>query len=93
MQVQVLRERACWHPTYSPLPLRRALVQTLAVGPCSHSQLEDELPYELAHSPLLDQVLAQAADYRPPTAASTGQYSLKRECWREFDPFYLHYTT
>jgi hypothetical protein len=39
------------------------------------------------------QVLAQAADYRPPTAASTGQYSLKRECWREFDPFYLHYTT
>lgn len=38
------------------------------------------------------QALAEVADYRPPTAASTGEYSLRSECWREFDPFYLHYT-
>ena len=32
------------------------------------------------------------ADYQPPTAASTGRYSLRRDSWREFDPFYPHYT-
>lgn len=38
------------------------------------------------------QVLGQVADYQPPTAAATGRYSLKRECWDEFSPFYPHYT-
>lgn len=34
LQVQVLRDRCIWHPTYSALPLRRALLHTLAVGEC-----------------------------------------------------------
>lgn len=58
----------------------------------SHSELAEELPYELAHSPACDAVLAQVADYAPPTAAATGRYSLKRACWAEFDPFWPHLT-
>lgn len=42
--------------------------------------------------PLALQVLAQVANYRPPTAATTGRYTLKRDCWREFDPFFPHFT-
>ena len=38
------------------------------------------------------QVLGEVADYMPPTAAATGRYSLKKACWREFDPYYPHYT-
>ncbi|PSC67217.1 ubiquitin-ligase [Micractinium conductrix] len=81
-----------WHPTYSPLQLRRALVHILAAGARSHSEMADELPYELAHSAEFDQALEQVADYRPPTAAATGRYTLKRGLWAEFDPFFLHYT-
>lgn len=47
------------------------------------------------HLPPLEtpaQVLAAVADYQPPTAASTGRYSLARDSWREFDPFYPHYS-
>lgn len=50
-------------------------------------------PYCAApYTPKPLQVLAELAEYRPPTAATTGQYSLKAERWREFDPFYPHYT-
>lgn len=45
----------------------------------------------LSRRPFL-QVLGEAADYVPPTAAATGRYSLKRACWKEFDPYYPHYT-
>ena len=38
------------------------------------------------------QALEQVADYRPPTTAATGRYTLKRGLWAEFDPFFLHYT-
>jgi hypothetical protein len=38
------------------------------------------------------QVLGGLADYLPPTAAAKGQYVLRQEAWREFDPFYPHYT-
>lgn len=178
LQVQVLRDRCIWHPTYSALPLRRALLHTLAVGECcaalrchwlersvvcepaeggvcSHAQFwgrtilthpppflqQQRAPAATARwarscptsSPTalsltrygtgalpgagccrrysgqckspsacdaassvsycdVLQVLADLAEYRPPTAATTGQYSLKPERWREFDPFYPHYT-
>jgi len=32
LQVILLRERSVWHPTYSPLLLRRAIVHILAAG-------------------------------------------------------------
>lgn len=32
LQVILLRERSVWHPTYSPLQLRRAVVHILAAG-------------------------------------------------------------
>lgn len=46
------------------------------------------LPSPYSNAP---QVLTAVADYQPPTAATTGRYSLKRDRWREFDPFYPHY--
>ena len=39
LQVMVLRERSIWHPTYSPLRLRRAVVHVLAAGAQSAAQL------------------------------------------------------
>lgn len=38
------------------------------------------------------QVLGELAAYAPPTASTRGQYVLRAEAWREFDPFYPHYT-
>ena len=38
------------------------------------------------------QVLSEVAVYKPPDASSNGSFSLRKECWDQFDPWYLHYT-
>ena len=41
---------------------------------------------------IVTQVLSEVAVYKPPDASSNGTYSLRPECWDQFDPWYLHYT-
>jgi hypothetical protein len=35
----------------------------------------------------------KVADYKAPYGLSShGSYSLRPECWKEFDPYHLHFT-
>ncbi|ELR21354.1 zinc finger in N-recognin protein [Acanthamoeba castellanii str. Neff] len=83
----------------------RTVVHALACGPKTHSQVvkavgERMLKHRHGYFPhvriqtLLEQVMAQTADFTPPSGPShpTGTFALKPACLALFDPYYLHYT-
>lgn len=55
---------------------------------CRFSQLIDMLPQRLSQEQL-NEVLGEVATFRAPSIEQTGTYLLKRECWSEFDPFFV----
>lgn len=36
------------------------------------------------------QALAEIADFKPPSLTASGCYTLRRERWDMFDPFFVH---
>ncbi|KAK3259406.1 hypothetical protein CYMTET_31597 [Cymbomonas tetramitiformis] len=72
--------------------LRRELLNWLCVGDQTHTQLTSSVCPLLTHSPHLDEQLNAVATYTQPKLQGRGRYTLRPECWREFDPFFPHFT-
>lgn len=72
--------------------VRREVLQALALGPCSHSELLkrcSEVDHDLQ---MVHQALEEVAVYRPPIGTTDqGFYSLKKELHSELNPFYYRY--
>eukprot|EP00923_Selenidium_pygospionis_P044247 GHVN01076466.1.p1 GENE.GHVN01076466.1~~GHVN01076466.1.p1 ORF type:complete len:1450 (+),score=337.48 GHVN01076466.1:220-4569(+) len=74
------------------------LTHQLLRGPCTHSQLTAET--EKANVHLVDEILDEIADYRPAgpstyqsssAGMNPGLFTVKDECWANYDPTYPYY--
>jgi hypothetical protein len=78
--VSLLRERATLG-----LPPRQRLAlllpQWLATRDFTYSQLCELLPQDLQHSPLVGEVLAEVAVFKPASLVAAGRYSISRASW------------
>ena len=73
--------------------LRREIIHRLCVkAKQTHSQIVRALSLKLSSHPLLEQVLEEVSIYHAPKLQEHGQYSLKDEYWKDFDPFFHHYS-
>jgi hypothetical protein len=82
--------------------LRRALIHWLAVADMTYSQLEDKISNslysksasasEIGDSKLFQSTLMTVSTFRAPVGIAAGKYTLKDECWREIDLYFLHWT-
>lgn len=88
--------------------LRRKLVHQLCSRDRTHSQLFKMCSFRIRYvlgkisdtpqSPfrtpgqIVDRVIASIAQYLEPKSMAQGRYRLKDDIWKEFDPFFPHYT-
>lgn len=90
--VVLARERAHVGAREEAARLRRALVQWLCTGPQTHTKLVGNLSASLANHPDMQETLHAVAAYHQPNLQEQGCYSLRAECWREFDPYFPHFS-
>ena len=98
---QLVNDRTCIgedkHET-----LRRSIIHWLAVQDMTYSQLEDKISNslysksasasEIGDSKVFESTLKRVAKFRAPVGNNVGKYTLKDECWREIDIYFLHWT-
>ena len=71
---------------------RRHVIQYLALGKLTYSELCKKLPERCFESLSIGQLLNDVADFREPSNTSTGFYTLKEEMYDEVDPYWRFYT-
>jgi hypothetical protein len=75
--------------------LKHEIIHQLAVADQGHHQLCDTVaPERLVQqcdATFFDEVLSEVAVYVDPDLKQRGRYRLKKECWQQFDPLFLHY--
>jgi predicted transcriptional regulator len=71
--------------------LTRQLLITPGPGDTSHSELTKNVNKRYAKHPHFETILKEVSVYNVPHGMEQGTYTLKPECWKEFDRFYVHY--
>ena len=73
--------------------VRRQLIHRLAlVESSTHSELSSALPRRLVEHASFPETLKGVAEYLEPSGMRQGRYTLRREGWRGFDPFFSLYS-
>lgn len=73
--------------------LKKEVVQWLCVEPLSHSDLLKMLPKDTVYDSVIESLISEVADFkRPGTNQVGGKYEVKPEQYKEFNPFFYHYT-
>lgn len=73
--------------------VRREIIHSLILGPCTFTELSKRVAERVAAYVGFDRVLSTVANFRPPeTPTDTGLYELKDEMYDEVNPFFYHYT-
>lgn len=74
--------------------LRRELIHhLLCLGPCKYSDLMRRVSEKFSDDPKLDRVLEEVANFKQPMGnADQGTYTLKKEFYREVDPYFSRFT-
>ena len=73
--------------------VRREIVHSLILGPCTFTELSKRVAERVAAYVGFDRILSTVANFRPPeTPTDTGLYELKDEMYDEVNPFFYHYT-
>ena len=68
------------------------IIQTLFLGPCSHSKLDKHLPSRLTENPGFESVLKRVSDFKYPLRLEDqGTYTLKSSFIEKIQPYYHHY--
>uniref|UniRef100_A0AAR2J1E2 E3 ubiquitin-protein ligase n=1 Tax=Pygocentrus nattereri TaxID=42514 RepID=A0AAR2J1E2_PYGNA len=70
----------------------REVIHLLCIEPMAHSSLVKGLPENESHETGLESVIAKVATFKKPGVSGHGLYELKKECLKEFNPFFYHYT-
>eukprot|EP01103_Thecamoeba_quadrilineata_P010115 TRINITY_DN209_c0_g1_i1.p1 TRINITY_DN209_c0_g1~~TRINITY_DN209_c0_g1_i1.p1 ORF type:complete len:1920 (-),score=413.24 TRINITY_DN209_c0_g1_i1:1070-6829(-) len=71
--------------------IRRELIHRLAAGDHSHSELTKNISKRLVKNERFEKVLNDVSVYNTPQGMEQGNYTLKPECWAEFDRYFGHY--
>ena len=88
--IMILCERGLVAPATDEEDVRLHLIQRLASGACTHSNLLRALPPRIAEHPLKDKVLKDVSIFRPPTATRSGDFDLKPALLSQVNPFSCH---
>uniref|UniRef100_A0A1W7R9B1 E3 ubiquitin-protein ligase n=1 Tax=Hadrurus spadix TaxID=141984 RepID=A0A1W7R9B1_9SCOR len=72
--------------------IKKEIIQLLCVESMPHSQLFKLLPKDPNHETGMEEVINEVAAFRKPQGSATGKYELKPEFYKDFNPFYYHYT-
>ncbi|KAF8627096.1 hypothetical protein AX15_004547 [Amanita polypyramis BW_CC] len=73
--------------------VRREIIHSLILGPCTFTELSKRVAERVAAYVGFDRILSTVANFRPPeTPTDTGMYELKDETYDEVNPFFYHYT-
>lgn len=71
---------------------RKHIIQALALGALSYSEIVRKLPERSHERGSLVPILEEVATFRPPTDTATGSYTLKPELFSEVDPYWRQYS-
>ncbi|RWS17388.1 E3 ubiquitin-protein ligase UBR2-like protein, partial [Dinothrombium tinctorium] len=72
--------------------LKKEIVQWLCVSPLTHSDLIKCLPKDTVNEAVIENILSEVAVFKKPVNQSGGKYELKDEYYKEFNPFFYHFT-
>ncbi len=74
--------------------IKKEIIQWLSMEPMTHSELVKYLPKETnSYDFSIENIIKEVATFRRPTpSSSTGKYELKPEYYKDFNPFFYHYT-
>ncbi|KAH7292156.1 hypothetical protein KP509_29G053500 [Ceratopteris richardii] len=67
---------------------RRELIKRLATSDATHSQLMKALPHSIRDDNQWQDVLHSVSTYYQPSGMRQGRFSLRQECWNEFDLYH-----
>ncbi|XP_056332671.1 E3 ubiquitin-protein ligase UBR1 [Danio aesculapii] len=70
----------------------REVIHLLCIEPMAHSTLIKSLPENENHETGLETVIAKVANFKKPGVSGHGLYNVKKECLKEFNPFFYHYS-
>ncbi|XP_046711512.1 E3 ubiquitin-protein ligase UBR1 isoform X2 [Silurus meridionalis] len=70
----------------------REVIHLLCIEPMAHSSMVKNLPENENQETGLETVISNVATFRKPGVSGHGLYELKKECLKEFNPFFYHYT-
>ena len=74
--------------------IKKEIIQWLSIEPMAHSELvkyllpKETIPYDCS----IEDIIKEVANFRRPTTPATGKYELKAEYYKEFNPFFYHYS-
>ena len=74
--------------------IKKEIIQWLSMEPMTHSELvkyllpKETIPYDCS----IEDIIKEVANFRRPTALTTGRYELKPEFYKDFNPFFYHYS-
>lgn len=71
---------------------RKHIIQALALGALSYSEIVRKLPERSHECGSLVPILDEVATFRPPTDTATGSYTLRPELFSEVDPYWRQYS-
>ncbi|MBN3275596.1 UBR1 ligase, partial [Polyodon spathula] len=70
----------------------REVIHLLCIGSMAHSSLVKALPDNENNETGLENVIQKVATFKKPGVSGHGVYELKKECLKEFNPFFYHYS-
>ncbi|KAM9466613.1 E3 ubiquitin-protein ligase UBR1 [Clarias gariepinus] len=70
----------------------REVIHLLCIEPMAHSSMVKGLPENENQETGLETVISKVATFKKPGVSGHGLYELKKECLKEFNPFFYHYT-
>ncbi|KAK3092305.1 hypothetical protein FSP39_001069, partial [Pinctada imbricata] len=75
--------------------VKREIIHQLCISPMAHSELSKGLPEDSNHETGIESVINEVAEFRKPvssTSASVGKFELSTDKYKEFNPFFYHYS-
>lgn len=72
--------------------IQKEIIQLLSMESMPHSQLLKMLPKDSNHETGMEDVISKVANFRKPQGSNTGKYELKPEFFKDFNPFFYHYS-
>ncbi|XP_066551068.1 E3 ubiquitin-protein ligase UBR1 isoform X2 [Amia ocellicauda] len=70
----------------------REVIHLLCIEPMAHSSLVKALPENENNETGLENVIHKVATFKKPGVSGHGLYEVKKECLKEFNPFFYHYS-
>ncbi|XP_015206315.2 E3 ubiquitin-protein ligase UBR1 isoform X1 [Lepisosteus oculatus] len=72
--------------------IMREVIHLLCIEPMAHSSLVKALPENENNETGLESVIHKVATFKKPGVSGHGLYEVRKECLKEFNPFFYHYS-